>query len=210
MLDGAQAIQHGRTDVRDLDVDFYVFSGHKIYGPNGIGVFYGKEKLLDKLPPYQGGGDMVDCVSFEKTTYNVLPFRFEAGTTNYIGAVGMAEALRYIKSVGFDHIAAQEKELLQYATMKLLEIPGLTLYGTAPEKISVISFLLDGVHPYDVGMILDKMGIAVRTGTHCTQPVMDHFNITGTIRASMVFYNTEEEIDRFIDAVKKTASMLRK
>ncbi len=209
MLDGAQAIQHGNVDVRDLDVDYYVFSGHKVYGPNGIGVLYGKEKLLDQLPPYQGGGDMVDRVSFEKTTYNILPFRFEAGTTNYIGAAGLAEALNYVSRLGLENIAAHESDLLRYATAKLSDIPGLKIYGTAPGKIPVISFLLDGIHQYDVGMILDKMGIAVRTGTHCTQPVMDHFSISGTIRASMVFYNTEEEIDRFADAVNKASTMLR-
>ncbi len=209
LLDGAQAIQHGNVDVSDLDVDFYAFSGHKIFGPNGIGVLYGKERLLDQLPPYQGGGDMVDCVSFEKTTYNVLPYRFEAGTVNYIGAIGLAEALRYVRNTGFENIAAHEKELLSYATMKLSAIPGLRIYGSAREKISVVSFLLEGIHPYDAGMILDKMGIAVRTGTHCTQPVMDHFHISGTIRASMVFYNTGEEIDMFTDAVEKAVSMLR-
>ncbi|HYW96004.1 MAG TPA: cysteine desulfurase [Bacteroidales bacterium] len=209
LLDGAQAIQHGKVDVRDLDVDYYAFSGHKIYGPNGIGVLYGKEKLLEELPPYQGGGDMVDCVTFEKTTYNVLPFKFEAGTTNYIGAIGMAEAIRYVQNTGLDLIAAHEKDLLEYASKKLGAIPGLTIYGNAPQKISVLSFLLDGIHPYDVGMILDKMGIAVRTGTHCTQPVMDHFNISGTIRASMVFYNTEAEIDILADALEKASSMLR-
>ncbi len=208
MLDGAQAIQHGQVDVQDLDADFYVFSGHKIYGPNGIGVLYGKEKLLDALPPWQGGGDMVDCVRFDKTTYNTLPFRFEAGTTNYIGAIGLGEAIRYIEGIGFEPIALHERELLEYATKRLRSIPRLTIYGNAHNKISVISFLLDGIHPYDTGMILDKMGVAVRTGTHCTQPVMEHFDISGTIRASMVFYNTLEEIDILTGALKKASAML--
>jgi cysteine desulfurase/selenocysteine lyase len=208
MVDGAQAVQHGSVDVQDLDSDFYAFSGHKIFGPTGIGVLYGKEKLLDQLPPYQGGGDMVDCVKFEKTTYNVLPFKFEAGTSNYIGAIGMAEALKYIQSIGPEKIAAHEKELLHYATSRLSEIEGLTIFGTAKEKIPVISFLLNNIHPYDTGMILDKLGIAVRIGTHCTQPVMDHFGIDGTVRASMAVYNTKEEIDILMDGVKKAKVML--
>lgn len=208
MLDGAQAVQHGKIDVQDLDCDFYVFSGHKIYGPTGIGILYGKEHLLDALPPYQGGGDMIDCVRFEKTTYNVLPFKFEAGTTNYIGAIGLASAIEYVNSKGVENIAAYEKNLLQYATRRLIEVGEMTIYGNAKEKISIISFLPDKIHPYDMGMLIDKLGIAVRTGTHCTQPVMDHFSISGTIRASMVFYNTAEEIDIFIDAVKKAKMML--
>jgi cysteine desulfurase/selenocysteine lyase len=207
-VDGAQAIQHGGVDVQDLDADFYAFSGHKVYGPTGIGVLYGKEKLLTEMPPYQGGGDMVDCVSFDKTTFNVLPFKFEAGTANYTGAVGLAEALKYIKSLGLDQIKSHEQKLLDYANEKLEKIEGLIIYGNAKEKIPVISFLLEGVHPYDAGMILDKMGIAVRTGTHCTQPVMDHFEITGTIRASMVFYNTMEEVDIFVKAVQQARMML--
>jgi len=207
LIDGAQAIQHGHVDVQDLDCDFYVFSGHKVYGPNGIGVLYGKENLLYKMPPYQGGGDMVDCVTFEKTTYNELPFKFEAGTTNYIGAAGLESALLYIKDIGLDNIMAWENELLRYGTEKLLSIDGLEMYGTAKEKISILSFLMDNIHQYDAGMILDKMGIAVRTGTHCTQPVMDHFNITGTLRASMVFYNTKEEIDRLYEGLLKVKEM---
>jgi len=206
-LDGAQAIQHAKVDVQALDADFYAFSGHKIYGPNGIGVLYGKEQLLDKLPPYQGGGDMVDCVKFEKTTYNILPFKFEAGTNNYIGAIGLSEALKYLLKIGLDAIAAYENELLSYATKKLNSIDGVRIYGEAKEKISILSFLLKGIHQYDTGMILDKMGIAVRTGTHCNQPVMDHFEIEGTIRASMVFYNTFEEIDRLSDGLEKVKSM---
>ncbi len=208
MVDGAQAIQHGDVDVQDLDADFYAFSGHKVFGPTGIGVLYGKERFLDEMPPYQGGGDMVDCVSFDKTTYNVLPFKFEAGTANYTGAVGLSEALKYISVVGLDQIRAHEQKLLDYATEHLKRIKGLTIYGNAQQKIPVISFLLDNIHPYDTGMILDKMGIAIRTGSHCTQPVMDHFEITGTVRASMVFYNTIEEIDIFIKAVQQAKMML--
>ncbi len=208
MLDGAQAIQHGSVDVRDLDVDFYAFSGHKVFGPNGIGVLYGKEKLLDELPPWQGGGDMVDCVSFEKTTYNILPLKFEAGTSNYIGAIGLASALDYIAGIGIKNIQAHEKALLQYGTKKLENIEGLKIYGTSPEKISIISFLIDYIHPYDTGMILDKMGIAVRTGTHCSQPVMDHFDIGGTIRVSMAFYNTFGEIDKLEQSLHKAKMML--
>lgn len=208
MLDGAQAIQHGKIDVKDLDCDFYVFSGHKVFGPTGIGVLYGKEQLLDKLPPYQGGGDMVDCVKFEKTTYNVLPFKFEAGTSNYIGAIALGSALEYVQSVGIDNIISHEKLLLNYLTEKMNEIGDITIYGNAKNKISIISFLPDNIHPMDLGMLIDKMGVAVRTGTHCTQPVMDHFNISGTIRASMVFYNTMEEVDIFIDSIKKAKSIL--
>lgn len=196
LVDGAQALPHERIDVQDLDADFYAFSGHKAYGPNGIGVLYGKEKWLYELPPYQGGGDMVDCVTFEKTTYNELPLKFEAGTMNYIGAAGLAVALDYISGIGLERIREYERYLLEYATMKLMTVPGLKIYGTAAHKISILSFLLDGIHPYDAGMVLDKLGIAVRTGTHCTQPVMDHFKITGTLRASMAFYNTTGEIDR--------------
>ncbi len=208
MIDGAQAIQHGHVDVQDLDCDFYVFSGHKVFGPTGIGVLYGKETLLDTLPPYQGGGDMVDCVRFEKTTYNILPFKFEAGTSNYTGAIGLGTALEYLQSVGLDAIIQHEKDLLTYAEKKLRQMEGLEIYGNAKEKISVISFLVNALHPYDTGMILDKMGIAVRTGTHCTQPVMDHFEISGTIRASMVFYNSFEDIDRLFDGLEKARNML--
>lgn len=208
MVDGAQAVQHGAVDVLDLDADFYAFSGHKVFGPNGIGVLYGKERLLDKLPPYQGGGDMVDCVTFDKTTYNILPFKFEAGTANYPGAIGLAEALKYVKNCGIDNIVRHEKRLLEYATQKLESIEDLRIYGMARHKIPVISFLLGPIHPYDTGMILDKLGIAVRTGTHCTQPVMDHFQISGTVRASMALYNTEEEIDRLVEAISKAREML--
>jgi len=207
LVDGAQAIQHGKVDVADLDCDFYVFSGHKVYGPTGIGVLYGKEKWLDKMPPYQGGGDMVDCVTFEKTSYNVLPFKFEAGTTNYIGAAGLKTALEYIGDIGLDEIAEYENKLLVYALKKLESIDGIEFYGKAKNKISIICFLMDGIHQYDAGMVLDKMGIAVRTGTHCNQPVMDYFNISGTLRASMVFYNTFEEIDRLYEGLLKVKKM---
>lgn len=207
LIDGAQIVQHGTVDVQDIDCDFFVFSGHKIFGPTGIGVLYGKEKLLEELPPYQGGGDMVDCVKMEKTTYNELPYKFEAGTMHFTGAIGLGKALDYVNSIGIDNIVRYEKKLLSYATDKLQEISGLQIYGTAPDKISVLSFLLKDIHPYDAGMVLDKLGIAVRTGTHCTQPVMDHFNISGTIRASMVFYNTLEEIDVLISGLERVKKM---
>lgn len=208
LIDGAQGIQHGHTDVRDLDCDFYAFSGHKIYGPTGIGILYGKEKLLYDMPPYQGGGDMVECVSFEKTSYNDLPFKFEAGTSNFVGGIGLGTAINYVKSIGLENITIYERQLLEYATDKLSDIEGLRIFGRAKNKISIISFLVGDIHPYDMGMILDKMGIAVRTGTHCTQPVMDKYKIEGTIRASMAFYNTFEEIDRLCEAVIKAKQML--
>ena len=208
MLDGAQAIQHAHVDVQDLDCDFYVFSGHKIFGPTGIGVLYGKEAMLDILPPYQGGGDMVDCVKFDKTTYNILPFKFESGTSNYTAAIGLGTALEYVNSIGLNAIVKQENLLREYTEKRFQEIEGLEIYGKAKDKISVFSFLIPGTHPYDLGMILDKMGIAVRTGTHCTQPVMDHFQITGTIRASMVFYNSIEDIDKLVEGLKKAKIML--
>lgn len=209
LVDGAQAVQHIDVDVQDLDCDFYVFSGHKIYGPNGVGVLYGKEKWIYEMPPYQGGGDMVDCVKFENTTYNELPFKFEAGTTNYIGAVGLAESIRYISGIGLNNIREHENDLLVYATKRLNEIEGLRIYGQAPEKIATFSFLLDGIHPYDAGMVIDKLGIAIRTGTHCNQPVMDHFDIEGTMRASLAMYNTREEIDVFIEGLQKVVKMFR-
>ena len=208
LVDGAQMVQHGEVDVMDLDCDFYVFSSHKIFGPTGSGVLYGKEALLEELPPYQGGGDMVDQVTFSGTTYNTLPFKFEAGTTNYMGAIGMATAIDYLRSVGITEIGQYENELIAYTLQKLKGIAGLNLYGNAVERISVFSFLLENIHPYDAGMILDKMGIAVRTGTHCTQPVMDHFGISGTIRASLVFYNTTEEVDRLTEGIGKSIQML--
>ncbi len=208
LLDGAQMVQHGEVDVKDLDCDFYVFSSHKIFGPTGSGVLYGKEAMLEELPPYQGGGDMVDQVRFDGTSYNTLPFKFEAGTSNYTGAIGLAAALDYLQSIGFQAIGQYEQELSTYTLEKLKAIKGLKIYGNAPERISVFSFLLDGIHTYDAGMILDKMGIAVRTGTHCTQPVMDHFGIEGTIRASLVFYNTMEEVDALVVGIQRTKEML--
>ncbi|PID91475.1 MAG: cysteine desulfurase CsdA [Bacteroidetes bacterium] len=209
MLDGAQMVQHGPVDVIALDCEFYVFSGHKIFGPTGIGVLYGKEEWLEQLPPYQGGGDMVDQVSFDKTTYNELPFKFEAGTSNYIAAIGLAEALRYVKGLGLENIANHEQELCELMMEKLSAFEGLKIFGQAGKRIAVFSFLPENVHAYDAGMILDKMGIAVRTGTHCTQPVMDHFGIEGTVRASLVFYNTREEVEIFAEGLNKTIEMLR-
>lgn len=207
LVDGAQGVKHGKIDVQQLDADFYAFSGHKIYGPTGIGVLYGKEEWLERMVPWQGGGDMIATVSFAKTTFNELPFKFEAGTANYIGAAGLATALNYYSSIGPDIATAYEDELLKYATQKLTEIDGLTIYGNAPEKAAIISFLLNGIHPYDTGMILDKMGIAARTGNHCTQPVIDHYGIDGTVRASLAFYNTFDEIDRLVEALHKVKEM---
>jgi len=207
LIDGAQAIQHGKIDVQDIDCDFYAFSGHKIYGPTGTGVLYGKERWLNEMPPYQGGGDMIDHVRFEHTTYNDLPFKFEAGTPNYIGAIGLGAALDYLAGIGLDNIQNYEKKLLDYAATKLTALNGLKLYGTAENKICIFSFLLDNIHPYDTGVILDKMSIAVRTGHHCTQPLWEHYKVEGTIRASLVFYNTLEEIDSLCEALKKIQKM---
>lgn len=207
LVDGAQGIQHGLVDVDALDADFYVFSGHKIYGPNGIGILYGKEKWLSELDPFQGGGDMVDKVTFEKTTYNELPFKFEAGTMNYPAAVGLAAALDYVTDTGREDIAKREKELLLYATSRMLGIKDVKIFGTSENKISTISFHIKNIHQYDTGMILDKMGIAVRTGTHCAQPVMDRYGIDGTVRASMCFYNTKEEIDVLAAGIEKVKTM---
>lgn len=207
LLDAAQAIQHEEINVQELDCDFLVFSGHKVYGPTGVGVLYGKEQWLEQLPPYQGGGDMVDEVTMEKTTYNELPFKFEAGTTNYIGAIGMAKALDYISGLLISNIKEYETGLLEYATEKLKAIDDLNIYGEAKSKASIISFLLEGIHQYDTGMVLDKMGIAVRTGTHCAQPLMQRYGIEGTVRASMCFYNTREEIDRLYDGLVKVKQM---
>jgi cysteine desulfurase/selenocysteine lyase len=208
LIDGAQAVPHLKPDVQALDCDFYVFSGHKICGPTGIGILYGKEEWLRKLPPYQGGGEMIATVSFEKTTYADLPHKFEAGTPNIEGGIVLGTAIDYLNEIGFDNIAKYENELLEYATEKLLQIVGLKIYGTAKEKTSVISFNLKGIHPYDVGTIIDKLGIAVRTGHHCAQPIMDFYKIPGTIRASFAFYNTKEEIDLMIEALKKAQMML--
>lgn len=207
LIDGAQSVQHIPIDVQALDCDFFVFSGHKIYGPTGIGILYGKEKWLNEMPPYQGGGDMVDCVTFEKTTYNDLPLKFEAGTTNFIGAIGLAEAIRYLTRIGLDKVGKYENQLLAYAKEKLSSFERIQFYGTAPKKGPVISFLIDGIHPYDTGMVLDKLGIAVRTGTHCAQPLMDFFDIDGTVRVSLSFYNTFEEIDRLTQGIKKVIDM---
>lgn len=207
LVDGAQGIQHGVVDVQALDCDFYVFSGHKVYGPTGIGVLYGRRKYLEQMPPWQGGGDMVKNVTFEKTTYNDLPFKFEAGTTNFPAAIGLAAALRYIEGIGRDKIAAAEAELLGYATTRLSAIEKVRIFGKSQKKISVISFLIDGIHQYDAGMILDKTGIAVRTGTHCAQPVMDRLGIDGTIRASFCFYNTRSEVDRLAEGIEKVIEM---
>lgn len=209
LVDGAQGIHHLGANVQDLDCDFYTFSGHKMYGPTGIGVLYGKQRWLERMPPFQGGGDMVGTVTFADTTYAELPLKFEAGTTNYIGAIGMAAAIRYLQALGLEHIAAHEHQLLTYASERLSAIPGLTMYGTAPEKVSLVSLLLKGAHPYDTGMILDKLGIAVRTGTHCTEPLLQHFGITGTVRASFGLYNTLEEVDRLHDGLLKVAEMFQ-
>ncbi len=207
-IDGAQAVPHLKPNVQELDCDFYAFSGHKICGPTGTGILYGKEAWLNKLPPYQGGGEMIKEVTFEKTTYAELPHKFEAGTPNIAGGIVLGTAVDYMNSVGFDNIQKQELELLNYATEQLLAIEGLKIYGTAEEKTSVISFNIDGIHPYDIGTIVDKLGIAVRTGHHCAQPIMNFFEIPGTIRASFAFYNTKEEIDVMVEAVKKAKMML--
>jgi cysteine desulfurase / selenocysteine lyase len=208
LIDGAQAVPHLRPNVQELDCDFYVFSGHKICGPTGTGILYGKEDWLNKLPPYQGGGEMIKEVTFEKTTYADLPHKFEAGTPNIAGGIVLGTAIDYMNSVGFDNIQQQEKTLLDYATKQLLAIDGLQIFGTAKEKTSVISFNIQGIHPYDIGTIVDKLGIAVRTGHHCAQPIMDFFKIPGTIRASFAFYNTIQEIDVMVEAVKKAKMML--
>ena len=208
LIDGAQATPHLRPDVQALDCDFYVFSGHKVCGPTGVGILYGKEEWLRKLPPYQGGGEMIAEVTFEKTTYADLPHKFEAGTPNIEGGIVLGTAIDYMNSIGFENIAAYEQELLDYGTKRLQEIEGLTIYGTGENKASVISFNIEGIHPYDIGTIIDKLGIAVRTGHHCAQPIMNFFNIPGTIRASFAFYNTKEEIDIFVEAVKKAQMML--
>ena len=208
LIDGAQATLHSKVDVQDLDADFYAFSAHKAYGPTGMGVLYGKRKWLESIPPYQGGGEMIETVSFNKTTYNKIPFKFEAGTPNIAGAIGMGVALEYILSIGYDFIAKHEQMLLKYATHQLSEIAGLKIIGTAKNKASVISFNVDGIHPYDIGTLLDKMGIAVRTGHHCAQPLMEYFQIPGTVRASFAVYNNKEDIDRLVEGVKRAVNML--
>lgn len=208
MIDGAQAVSHEKVDVQQLDCDFYCFSGHKMYAPMGIGVLYGKEKWLNAMPPYQGGGEMIQQVTFEKTTYNELPFKFEAGTPAVSDVIGLHTAIQYIEELGIDKILHHEQKLLQYATEQLSVIEGLLIYGTAPRKAAIISFNLEGIHPYDVGVIIDHLGVAVRTGHHCTQPVMQHFQIPGTVRASFALYNTQEEVDQLVEAVKKAKMML--
>ena len=209
LIDGAQASPHIQADVQALDVDYYVTSAHKLCGPTGIGMLYGKEYALNRLPPYQGGGEMIAEVTFEKTTYADLPHKFEAGTPNIAGGIAFGAALDYINNIGMDQIAAYEAELLNYATKALQKIPHLKVYGTAPQKTAVISFNVEGIHPYDIGSILDKLGIAVRTGHHCAQPIMDYYQIPGTVRASFSFYNTFKEIDSMVEALKKAIQMLQ-
>jgi cysteine desulfurase/selenocysteine lyase len=209
LIDGAQATPHIIPDVQALDVEFYTTSAHKICGPTGMGALYGKEAWLRKLPPYQGGGEMIDQVTFEKTTYADLPHKFEAGTPNIAGGVGFGAAVDYMNNIGFDAIATHENDLMRHATEKLRKIEGLHIYGDVDNKVAVISFNVEGLHPYDIGTLLDKMGIAVRTGHHCCQPIMDHFQIPGTVRASFAFYNTHEEVARFIAGVEKAVGMLR-
>lgn len=207
LIDGAQAISHLNVDVQALDCDFYCFSGHKMYAPMGVGVLYGKENILNELPPYQGGGEMIKTVTFEKTTYNELPFKFEAGTPNVGDVIGLKEAISFIEDIGYETIRKYEQDLHEYATDQLMHLGGVRIIGTAQKKTSVISFLLDNIHPYDAGIILDKLGIAVRTGHHCTQPLMDFYEIPGTIRASFAIYNTKEEIDGMIEAMKRIKIM---
>jgi len=208
LIDAAQAIQHFTIDVQALDCDFFVFSGHKIYGPTGTGILFGKEDILNEMPPYEGGGDMIKTVSFAGTVFNDLPFKFEAGTPNIAGCIALGTAIKYVQDLGIDNIRAYETELLNYATEKLSAIEGLKIYGTAKHKSSVISFLLEGIHPYDVGVILDNQGIAIRTGHHCAQPVMDCYGIPGTCRASFSFYNTKEEVDILVEGILKAKKML--
>ncbi|PJA95513.1 MAG: cysteine desulfurase CsdA [Ignavibacteriales bacterium CG_4_9_14_3_um_filter_34_10] len=209
MVDAAQAIQHTKIDVQELDCDFLAFSGHKIYGPTGIGVLYGKTEYMNMLPPYQGGGDMIRTVTFEKTTFDDLPNKFEAGTPNIAGGIGLGVALKYISSFNFDDIQNHEKKLLEYATQRMLEIDGLKIIGTAKNKTAVISFVIDGLHPYDIGTIVDNDGIAIRTGHHCTQPIMQRFNVSATARASFGIYNTLEEIDIFVESLRKAIKLFR-
>jgi cysteine desulfurase/selenocysteine lyase len=209
LLDGAQSVQHLKVDMQSLDCDFYAFSGHKVFGPTGIGVLYGKKEILEVIPPYQGGGDMIAKVTFEETTYNDLPFKFEAGTPHIAGAICLGEAFKYLEQFDMIELAKYEQDLQRYAQSELLKFEGMQIIGDAKDKTSVVSFIVDGVHPFDLGTLLDKQGIAVRTGHHCTQPVMDRFGIPGTVRASFAFYNTKEEIDTFIHAVDRSLNMLR-
>ena len=208
LIDGAQASPHLTIDVRDLDCDFYVFSSHKMYGPTGVGVLYGKRELLEQMPPYQGGGEMIKHVTMEKTTYADLPFKFEAGTPDFVDIAAFSKAIDFIQSIGIETIARHEEDLLHYATEQLLRIPGLRIYGTSEHKSAVISFLVGDIHPYDIGMLLDKLGVAVRTGHHCAQPLMDYYDIPGTVRASFAVYNTRQEVDAFIAALQRILPML--
>ncbi len=209
LVDGAQGAPHIKVDVQALDVDFYVFSGHKIYAPTGVGVLYGKEEWLDKMPPYQGGGEMIGKVTFEKTTYNELPFKFEAGTPDYVGVMAMTEALNYVEGLGIENIAAHETELLQYTTQKIKAIEGVVIYGNSSQKSGVISFNVEGIHPYDIGMLLDKQGVAVRTGHLCAQPLMEILGIPGVVRASFALYNTKAECDKFISALQRAIEICK-
>ena len=208
LIDGAQASPHLAIDVRDLDCDFYVFSSHKMYGPTGVGVLYGKRELLEQMPPYQGGGEMIKHVTMEKTTYADLPFKFEAGTPDFVDIAAFSKAIDFIQSIGIETIARHEEDLLHYATEQLLRIPGLRIYGTSEHKSAVISFLVGDIHPYDIGMLLDKLGVAVRTGHHCAQPLMDYYGVPGTVRASFAVYNTRQEVDAFIAALQRILPML--
>ena len=207
LIDGAQAAPHLKVDVQELDCDFYSFSGHKIFGPTGVGVLYGKAKLLESMPPYQGGGDMITSVTFEKSTFNKIPYKFEAGTPDIAGVIGLGAAIDYVNRIGLEKIAAYERELLDYASQKIAAIPGVRILGNAQEKASVLSFLLDDIHPHDIGTILDQEGIAIRAGHHCAQPVMDRFGVAATARASFAFYNTKEEIDILIDGLQKVVEV---
>lgn len=209
MVDGCQGVVHGGVNVAELDCDFYAFSGHKLYGPTGIGVLYGRRELLEQMPPFLCGGDMVDRVSFAKTTYAPLPLKYEAGTANYVGAIGLGEAVEYLNGLDLKAVEAHERELTRYAEEQLMEIDGLRIYGRTEDKCSIISFNVEGVHHYDLGMILDKLGIAIRTGQHCAEPVMAHYGITGMCRASIAMYNTREEMDALVAGVRRAARMLR-
>ena len=209
LLDGAQAVPHIKVDVQELGCDFYAFSGHKMFGPTGVGILYGKSEYLNDMPPYQGGGDMIKEVTFEKTTYNCLPHKFEAGTPNIVGGIGLGVAVDYMQEVGIDLIHKREEELLAYATAKIVQVEGVRIIGEAEHKAGVLSFVIEGLHPFDIGTLLDQLGVAVRTGHHCTQPLMNFFEIPGTIRASFAFYNTKEEVDKLISGLERALSMLR-
>lgn len=208
LVDGAQAVQHLEVDVQQIDCDFFVFSGHKLYGPTGVGCLYGKRKWLEQMPPFLGGGEMIEHVTFEKTTFNAIPYKFEAGTPNFTEVIGLGAAIDYLQSLGFENIRKYEQELLDYAREEMKTIEGIRFFGDTGHQSNVISFLVGNIHPYDMGMFLDKMGFAVRTGHHCAEPIMNHYKIPGTVRMSLAFYNTKEEIDRFVAAVKKVAAML--